>query len=68
MIYYTRQEWFCKSFTIESLYEHLCLVCWNGNLGGGRVFSHECTPGRTKTHTSSFFPYQQVSGRNGDYE
>ncbi len=37
------------------------------NLGG--VFSQENTPeGRTETHKSSFFPYEQVSGRNGDHE
>ncbi len=38
-----------------------------GNLGG--VFSQENTPERhTKTHKSSFFPYKQASGRNGDPE
>ncbi len=38
-----------------------------GNLGG--VFSQENTPeGCTETHKSSFFPYKQVSGRNGDRE
>ncbi len=38
-----------------------------GNLGG--VFSQDNTPeGHTETHISSFFPYKQVSGRNGDHE
>ncbi len=38
-----------------------------GNLR--KVVSQENTPeGRTETHKSSFFPYKQVSGRNGDYE
>ncbi len=38
-----------------------------GNLGG--VFSQENTPeGCTETHKSRFFPYKQVSGRNGDHE
>ncbi len=37
-----------------------------GNMGG--VFSQENTPeGHTETHKSSFFPYKQISGRNGDY-
>ncbi len=37
------------------------------NLKG--IFSQECTPeGCTETHKSSFFPYKQVSGRNGDHE
>ncbi len=38
-----------------------------GNLRG--VFSQENTPeGYTETHKCSFFPYKQVSGRNGDHE
>ncbi len=38
-----------------------------GNLGG--VFSQENTPeGSTETYKCSFFPYKQVSGRNGDHE
>ncbi len=38
-----------------------------GNLG--EFFSHENTPERhTETHKSSYFPYKQVSGRNGDHE
>ncbi len=38
-----------------------------GNLEG--VFSQENTPeGCTETHKSSFIPYKQVSGRNGDHE
>ncbi len=38
-----------------------------GNLG--RVFSQENTPEcRTEIHKSSFFPYKQVSWRNGDHE
>ncbi len=38
-----------------------------GDLRG--VFSQENTPeGHTETHKSSFFPYKQVSGRNGDHE
>ncbi len=33
------------------------------------VYSHENTPeGRTETHKSSFSPYKQVNGRNGDHE
>ncbi len=32
-------------------------------------FSQENTPeGHTETHKSSFFPYKQVSGRNGDHK
>ncbi len=35
----------------------------------GEVFSHENTSEScTQTHKSKFFPYQQVSGRNGDHE
>ncbi len=35
----------------------------------GGVFSCENTPEvRTEIHKSSFFPYKQVSGRNGDHE
>ncbi len=42
-------------------------VIYMGNLGG--VFSCENTPeGCTETHKSSVFPYEQVSGRNGDHE
>ncbi len=42
------------------------VICM-GNLGG--VFLQENTPeGLTETHKSSFFPYKQVSGRNGDHE
>ncbi len=38
-------------------------------LGGGEGDSEENTPeGRTETHKSSFFPYKQISGRNGDHE
>ncbi len=34
-----------------------------------RSFSQENTPeGHTETHKSSFFPYKQVSGRDGDHE
>ncbi len=37
--------------------------------GWGGVFSQENTPDcHTETHKSSFFPYKQVSGRNGDHE
>ncbi len=37
------------------------------NLEG--VFSYENTPeSSTDTHIGSFFPYKQVSGRNGDNE
>ncbi len=33
------------------------------------VFSQENTPeGHTETHESSFVPYKQVSGRNGNHE
>ncbi len=38
-----------------------------GNLGG--AFSQDDAPeGHTQTHKSSFFPYKQVRGRNGDHE
>ncbi len=38
-----------------------------GDLVG--VLSHEYTPeGCTQTHKSSFCPYKQVSGKNGDHE
>ncbi len=38
-----------------------------GNQRG--VFSQENTPeDHTKTYKSSFFPYKQVSGRNGDHD
>ncbi len=47
--------------------EPLCIECWNGDLEG--VFSRGNTPeGLTETHTSSFSPYKQASGRNGDHE
>ncbi len=43
------------------------MVMWLGNWAG--VFSCENTPeGCTETHKISFFPYKQVSGRNGDHE
>ncbi len=33
------------------------------------VYSQENTPeDQTETHKSSFVPYKQVSGRNGDHE
>ncbi len=42
------------------------MICL-GNLKG--VFSQEnTTDGHTETHKSSFCPYKQVSGRNGDHE
>ncbi len=45
---------------------HGHLICM-GNLGG--FFSHENTPEcSTETYKSSFFPYKQVSGKNGDHE
>ncbi len=45
---------------------HGHMICM-GNLGG--VFSQENTPDvRTETYKSSFFPYKQISGRNGDHE
>ncbi len=45
---------------------HGYVICMD-NLGG--VFSHVNTPiGHTETHRRSFFPYKQVSGRNGDHE
>ncbi len=38
-----------------------------GNLRG--VFSQENTlEGHPETHKSSFFPYKQASGKNGDHE
>ncbi len=44
----------------------LCHVVCMGNLRG--AFSQENTPEvHTETHKSSFFPYKQVSGRNGDH-
>ncbi len=43
---------------------HVICMC---NLGW--VFSCGNTPeGSTETHKSSFLPYKQVSGRNGDHE
>ncbi len=37
------------------------------NLEG--VFSRENTPeGHTETHNSFFFPFKQVSGKNGDHD
>ncbi len=45
---------------------HGHVICM-GNLGG--VFSQENTPeDHTDTHKSSFFPYKQVTGGNGDHE
>ncbi len=45
---------------------HGQVICM-GNLRG--VFSQENTPeGHTETHKSDFFPYKQVSRRNGDHE
>ncbi len=45
---------------------HGHMICM-GILEG--VFSHENTPeGCTETHKSIFFPYKQVSGRNGYHE
>ncbi len=45
---------------------HGHVVCM-GNLGG--IFSQENTPeARTGTHKGSFFPYKQVSRRNGEHE
>ncbi len=45
---------------------HGHMICM-GNLG--EIFSQEnAREGRTETHKSSFFPYKQVSGRNGDHE
>ncbi len=45
---------------------HGHVICM-GNLGG--VFSQENTPEyHTETHKSSYFPYKQVSGENGDHE
>ncbi len=52
--------------TIESLYEPLCRVCGNIDVGG--VFSNENTPeSHTEIHKSSFFACKQVNGRNGDH-
>ncbi len=45
---------------------HGDVICM-GNLGW--VFNCENTSeDHTETHKSSFFPYKQVSGRNGDHE
>ncbi len=45
---------------------HGHVICM-GNLGG--VFSQENTPEvHTETHKSSFFPFKQVSDRNGDHD
>ncbi len=45
---------------------HGHMICM-GNLGG--VVSQRNTPGGCpETHKSSFCPYKQVSGRNGDHE
>ncbi len=42
-------------------------VIYIGNLG--RVFSQDNTPeGHTEIHNSYLFPYEQVSGRNGNHE
>ncbi len=56
----------CKPWVKLPTGGHGYMICMV-NLGG--VFFHENTPeGRTETHKSSFFPYKQVSGRNGDHE
>ncbi len=45
---------------------HGHVICM-GNLGG--VFSQENIPeGYRETYKSSFFPYEQIGGRNGDHE
>ncbi len=45
---------------------HGHMICV-GNMGG--VFSPENTPeAYTETHKSSLFPYEHVSGRNGDHK
>ncbi len=45
---------------------HGHVIC-KGNLGG--FVSQENTPeGRTDKTSSKYFPYKQISGKNGDYE
>ncbi len=45
------------------------MVIWFVWIIRGEFLSHENTlEGCTETHKSSFFPYRQVSGRNGDHE
>ncbi len=64
---------FTFSFVLQqSAHDIICtgghghMICM-GNLGG--VFSQEYTlEGHTEIHKSLFFPYKQVSGRNGDHE
>ncbi len=67
---------FTFSFVLQwSGHDYICppvvMVMWFGwvILGGEGSFSQEHTPeGHTETHKSLFFPYKQISGRNGDYE
>ncbi len=52
---------------IESQYEPLCIVCWNGDMGEV-LFAKILQKGSqwpTKVHC---FPFKQVSGRSGDHE
>ncbi len=45
------------------------MVMWFAWVIWGEFFSHENTQEcHTQTHKSKFFPYKQVSGRNGDHE
>ncbi len=54
--------------TTESRYEPLCIVCWYGDLRG--VFFLQIYSRRSHRDLQKFifFPYKQVSGRNGDHE
>ncbi len=68
VINYIRQEEFCKTFSSLSYIRRISgLVIANAMYTLG--MSYENTPeGRTETCKSSFFPYKQVSGKNGDHE
>ncbi len=65
---------FTFSFVLQqSGHDQICplvvMVMWFAWVIWREFFSQESTPeGNTDTHKSSFFPYKQIGGRNGDHE